>query len=73
MKWFTPVVLGLTAGGVAWYNASHPYEKLIFPFLDRVPGVGPGSDEIGQASVVLLAVMSLMTGLNTWWRGRDAD
>ena len=70
MRWFTPVVFALTAGYVAWYNSTHAYDRLIFPFLDRVPGVGPGADELGHASVVLLSTLSLMTGLWTWWQGR---
>jgi hypothetical protein len=69
MRWFTPIFLLGAAGFVAWYNASHPLEKLVFPFLEWVPGVGSDPEALGNATIVLLAGLGVLSLAETIWRG----
>lgn len=75
MRWFTPLALLGAAGFVAWYNATHPLEKLVFPFLELVPGVGSDPESLGSATVVTLAGLGALffaESLWAWWGERRA-
>ena len=66
---FTPVLFLLTTGYVGWYNASHANRKLVFPFVEHIPGVGPGMDELGQATLAILLGITVLTGISALRRG----
>lgn len=66
MRYFSAIMLCGGASGVAWYNATHPTSKLLFPFLSMVPGLGDDPVVLGQATVALLAAVGVASGLWSW-------
>jgi len=71
-RFFTPTLLLLGAGTVAWYNQQPGDQRLLFPFVSWIfPATQGDPDAQGAASVQLLAGLGALTtclALVGWWR-----
>ncbi|MFT4978733.1 MAG: hypothetical protein ACI8S6_004643 [Myxococcota bacterium] len=76
MRFLTPILFFAAAGYVYWYNGSQGEAVLMFPpFIIEVlyPDAAGDPHAMGEASVVLLVAMGLLTllwNLSASWRYR---
>lgn len=67
-RFIMPVLMYATAGYLQWYNAAHTDRKVLFPFLDGIPGYK--GDLAAQATLSFQILIGLAT-LMLLWAGFD--